>query len=235
MTKLAQKGLEKRVFEMLRKVYALPDGEPTYSDNPDVIWVGKSKIGIEITNFYITDGQNLESEQRQRSLREKVVSEAQKIYLAADGKSIELTFSFDEKYPIKNANETTEKIVELAKKIDKQTTRGALKSEFSGIPELFSIDIYSEECERPEWRFVQTHSADYISTDRLQKIIAGKEHKLVQYQICEEYWLLVVLDYFDPAQDREIRRGDVERVVSSKFKKVILYRPQIKETVELLY
>jgi hypothetical protein len=235
MTKLAQKKLEERVFEMFRKVYALPDGEPTYPENPDVIWVGKSKIGIEITNFYITAGQNLESEQQQRSLREKVVSEAQKKYSAAGRKKIELTVSFNENHPIKNANETIEKLSKLANKTDKQITGDVRKSEFSDIPELFSIYIYSEDCETPVWRSVQVHSSEYMSADRLQEIISDKDRKVEQYQTCDEYWLLVVVNYFDPAQDREIRREDIENVESTKFKKVILYRPPHEEIVVIDY
>jgi hypothetical protein len=233
MTKTAQKILEECSFEMFSKVFVLPEGKPTYSNNPDVIWEGKSKIGIEITNFYITDGKNLQSTQRQSSLREKAVLGAHKKYQAEGGKRIELTFSFDETNSIQDVNQTINKITELAKKIEQQKTGDIQKSEFSKIPELFSVYIYNADCENIDWRISQAHSSEYMSAKRLQEIISDKDSKVQQYQKCDEYWLLVVVNYFDPAQDWEIRLEDIRSVVSTKFKKILLYRLPHEEVVVL--
>jgi hypothetical protein len=235
MTKPSQKILEERTFEAFIKTFILPEGALTYTENPDVILIGNNKIGIEITNFYITDGANLESLQRQNNLREKVVLEAQENYQSAGDKRIELTFSFDENHPIKNVNQTIKQITELAKKIERQKTGDIQKKEFSNIAELLRVYIYNEDCENIKWRLSQAHSSEYMSVDRLQEIISDKDSKVRQYQKCDEYWLLIVVNYFDAAQDREIRREDIQSVVSTKFKKILLYRYPNEEVIVLEY
>ena len=90
MNKLSNQEIEKHYFEMFRKDYPLPPGSIMYGDAPDVILEGVKKIGIEITNFYIEDGSLSESEQSQKKLREKVVSTAQRMYLAEAGRNLRL-------------------------------------------------------------------------------------------------------------------------------------------------
>src|SRR5947209_3874794 len=91
-----QQRIERHYFERFRKIYPLPSQSVTFGDKPDLILTGERKIGIEITNFYVTEGERPESEQRQRQRRESVVSRAQALYEGALGKNIELTFGFDE-------------------------------------------------------------------------------------------------------------------------------------------
>jgi hypothetical protein len=78
----------------------LPDGISEYGDRPDIILKGERPIGIEITRLYVESGWTDESEQRQSPLREIVVSDAQKLFLAADERGIELYVTFDTKHPV---------------------------------------------------------------------------------------------------------------------------------------
>ncbi len=81
---------ESYYFEMFRQHYSLPTGRFEYRDKPDVILDGPKTIGIEITNFYLEDGRSTDSEQRQRAVRETVVTKAQSIYLENGGRRIKL-------------------------------------------------------------------------------------------------------------------------------------------------
>src|ERR1700760_3176126 len=102
MARASNHERERHYFRQFSKAYALPEGRIAYGNKPDIILHDTSigKIGIEITNFFVKSGNLLESEQRQRPLREKVVSTAHRLYLAGGGNKIELTFGFDESTPI---------------------------------------------------------------------------------------------------------------------------------------
>jgi hypothetical protein len=85
-------GRQRRHFEAFRKVYPLPTGVIVQGDKPDVILKGTRVIGMEITNFYVEHGSLPGSEQRQRELREKVVSNAELLYQQDNQRNIRLKF-----------------------------------------------------------------------------------------------------------------------------------------------
>ena len=62
------RDIERHYFEQFRGAYSLPTGEVSYFDRPDVLVRGDLKVGIEVTNFYLRDGRDPTSEQRQRVL-----------------------------------------------------------------------------------------------------------------------------------------------------------------------
>src|SRR5262245_32722690 len=111
----SKKEIERYYFEMFSRDYPLPIGNIDYGDKPDVILKGERKIGIEITNFFLEDGNLPESEQVQRKARERVVSEAQRIYQEENGKEIELTFGFTNAKAIRDQKKLVKNIVALAK------------------------------------------------------------------------------------------------------------------------
>ena len=88
-----QQTIERHYFEMFRKAYPLPSGRIDYDDKPDVILNGTQKLGIEITNLYVTDGSCPASEQVQRVRRKAVVSKAQQLYEQATGNNFPLSAS----------------------------------------------------------------------------------------------------------------------------------------------
>ena len=84
------RDIERHYFEQFAKAYALPDGAPEYADKPDVMLKGARTIGVEMTNFYLQSGGSAGSEQRQRPLRQAVVTDAHKLFLDARGRKFEL-------------------------------------------------------------------------------------------------------------------------------------------------
>ena len=118
--------IERHYFERFRKAYTLPVGTVTYGDKPDVTLTGERTIGIEITRFYLQSGRVPHSEQRQRPLRNAVVSEAQALYSANGGKRIELTIAFDPARPITpwRKRRLPGELAALAKRVDNLRASG---------------------------------------------------------------------------------------------------------------
>lgn len=210
---------------MFAKAYKqLPPGEIIYSDKPDVIIKGERKIGIEITNLYLEDGKLPESEQRQRTLRELIVSRAHQKYLKAGGKKFELSFGFDSNIPTKDRDKLIQKITYLAKQLENYKSGEVYKRLYKDIPEIDFLYVNSIEYDKPKWQIYQVYQGQTMSINNLIKKIKEKEIKAEDYQKCDEYWLLVIVDFIDRAQDQEIRIEGINDIKSNIYKNIIIYK-----------
>jgi hypothetical protein len=203
----------------------------SYGDKPDVIIAGERKMGIEVTTFYPESGELKESEQRQIKLREDVLDKAQQKYLAKGGKSVELVFIFTNNHPIKNKKTLINKIVDLVQKIENYPTGQIAKDNFSDIPEISFLYINKELSNDHRWMLFYSGTVPTMSISRLVEIIKEKERKVKKYRKCDAYWLLVVIDFINPAMDQEIQIEGVE-LKSDIFENIILYKTGFEEIVE---
>jgi hypothetical protein len=234
MTTRQVSNREKQVlyFEDFRKHYSLPEGIIEHDDKPDVIVRGERTLGIEVTNFYLEDG--LESEQVQRGWRDQVLSDAQAIYQRTSSGRTKLTLGFDESVPIRDKGVLANKIAELGLRVE-DLEAGPVRRDlfFEDIPELFSVWCHVDEYEDSAWRLMQGHSGSLMSLESLRDIIKGKEAKLRQYKPCDAYWLLVVVDFFDFAQDQEIMiEGGLNTIRSEVFEKILVYKTVFGQVLE---
>ena len=53
------------------------------------------------------------------------------------------------------------------------------------------------------------------------------------YKQCDCYWLLLIVDYMDPAQDQEINWPQREPPIESAYEKVVVFRPQLATYIEV--
>lgn len=226
MHRMTKQDIERHYFEMFCKSYPLPPGMIVYGDSPDVIVEGQRHIGIEMTNFFLEEGSLPQSEQAQRNLRDKVVSEAQRLFHAShgNGNRIEITFGFDKANPIRDQNKLIKAIVELAKGLQGRNTGEVRRDFYKAIPELSFVYLNTQEYDDARWRIVQVYTGQIMSRDRLLDIVKDKEKCAVQYKACDAYWLLVVVDFLDRAQDQEIQIDDFPLIQSEVFEKVIIYK-----------
>jgi hypothetical protein len=273
-----QQEIERYYFERFRKTYPLPSQLVTYGDKPDVIIRGDKTIGVEITNFYVLDGERPESEQRQRERRDAGVTSAQAIYEAGPHKNIELTFGFDDDHPVGSRSaqrSLAKKLAQVARQIEDSEENGQISAEYlEGIPEVDFGYLYGHYLEydappdpefpdgppddfpgfrrymnrrdeyarrfgirRPlrhaaKWKPIKVHSGGLLPLDRVTEIIRAKEAKAKHYTSCETYWLLIVVDFLDLAQDREIRIDGFAGFRSDVFERVIVYRPYFEHVLE---
>lgn len=63
-----------------------------------------------------------------------------------------------------------------------------------------------------------------MSISRLREIVKYKEARAREYTSCDSYWLLVVTDFIDRAQDQNLHTEGFETVVSDVFEKIIVYK-----------
>jgi hypothetical protein len=232
MSKPSNQEIEKHYFEMFRTHYPLPPGTIIYKDAPDVILDGVRKIGIEITNFFLEDGSISESEQTQKGMREKVVSSAQQTYQAENGRNFEITFGFNKANPIRDQKTLIANIVQLAKNIEGNKTGQVRKDVFKAIPELSFVYLNTREYTDAMWKVVQVYNGPVMSRDRLAEIVQSKERRANKYEKCDAYWLLVVVDFMNFAQDQEIRIDGFDKIQTDVFEKVIVYKTLFGHVLE---
>jgi hypothetical protein len=252
------------------------DNSVLHGDKPDVT-IGRDKLGIEITNFYVKDGSSPSSEQAQHRRRIESASKAQEVYEQDTGKNFQLSLSFNKHNPILDPAGLVNKLVELARRVDGAENGSIKKSVFEDIPELNFVYLYAHELVYPAyddpefpngepdlsegytvwakyrnrreahalragiykplsfaatWHVSQVHDPGIMSQARLIEIISEKEEKAKEYEPCDAYWLLIVVDSSDAAQEQEIRRDGGLNVSSNVFQKIIVYKPFFEHIVE---
>ena len=229
-----KRDLERFYFERFARTGYLPEGIPEYGDKPDVLLKGDRTIGIEITRLYVESGCLEESEQRQSPLRDAVVSDAQRLFLAADGRRIELYVTFDPKHPIVSLRrkELPRQLADLARSLGNDASRRVDFELMERIPEIYDVFWNGREYADARWRPNQVYGVDFTPVDVLTGIIREKEAKAAGYTSCDAYWLLVIVDWRDPAQEQEIRIDGL-KIASSVFEKIVVYKPTFEHILEV--
>jgi hypothetical protein len=226
MPRFSNREIEEHYFKMFSGHYPLPEGRIEYADQPDVIIHNAQKLGIEIANLYLLDGSNEASEQVQRNLRDTVLQQAQLLYESRTDKKFELTVSFDPQNPVHDSRSVASKLADLA--ISLESTNGGffVGEATKDIKEINSVYRSEKECMDSKWRTCQVYSGQYLDIERLKKTIDTKNLKLPYYQCCDAFWLLLIVDAMDRAQDQEISWPKGSPPLDSKFNKIVIYKPQ---------
>jgi hypothetical protein len=155
-------GRERYYFEKFRLQAALPHGEITYGDKPDVIIAGDRTLGIEITNFYLEDGKNPASEQLQRRLPPDVLATAERVYKAECGGIVGVTLGFNSAVPIKTSRKEkaalARRIAEAVSALSKTETGQVYRYEYQNVvPELGFLYIHTGPYDDGKWRLQQSY------------------------------------------------------------------------------
>lgn len=233
MSRPSNQTIERYYFEQFRTHFVLPTGCVEYTDKPDVIIHGACKLGIEIANLYIVDGRDPSSEQTQCRFRERVLQIAQTQYLATGGKRIQLTISFNSTHPITDVNALASTLAIAAKSIEKSPAGQVSQALFAHMPEVCFIYHNPGEYLDAVWHASQVYTVPTLSLSRVATVAEAKRDKLHAYRPCDAFWLLLVVDFIDPAQDQDIRWPDPNFRFFSPFEKIILYKPQFAEWTEV--
>jgi len=233
MTRPSNSKIEQYYFEQFRRDYPLPEGDVNLTDKPDVIVRADRTLGVEITNLYIVAGSDPASEQIQRRRREKVLDRAHAAFLREGGKKFELSVDFDPLKPIEELETPALALTALAHKLETAETGQVSSLLFEHIETLRFVYLNAKEYSDPKWRLIQGFSVPSLSVERLREVVIEKSAKVSEYQACDRYWLLIVVDLMDSAQDQELVWPDTASLGASPYEKVLLYKPQYCQVLEV--
>jgi hypothetical protein len=232
MNRPSNREIEQYYFKQFRGHFPLPEGEVEHGDKPDVVIHGERVLGIEIANLYLTDGGDPTSEQVQRKRREDVVCKAQTQHSLAGGKKIELTVSFDPARPITDVNSVASALAAVAQSIQNLPAGPLSWQQFAQIPQLNFVYYNPIEYPDARWRVSQVFSGVDLSVDRVAQLVNTKEKRLAEYSKCAAYWLLLVVDFMDSAQDQELVWPSEVAPLKTTYERVIIYKPQFAQWIQ---
>lgn len=215
---------EKAVFDMFARDFELPEGMTVHGDMPDVVINGPRKIGIEITDLYHADGDNPSSQQVQQRYRDVVVQQAQALHREAGGRSIEVHFAFNFDNPIRKAEPLAKSIAELGWSIERGPSGAIPDYVFEHIPELEWVYWSGREYPDAKWRVTRSYAVPSLTLPRIEKTIAEKTERAKKYLACDAYWLLMVVNFWNPASDQDISWPKGATVRAGAFERIFLYR-----------
>ncbi len=229
--KPTKKQKERHWLKHFRKAYKgeFPAGIVNYYENPDALVIDPARVvGIEITEFHLIDGGLPESEPQQALRRAGVVEEAQRIYLAEGGKNIELRFRF--RYiSADRRKKLPAELAAFSKRIENNVSE-TIWLEESSAPEEIAFAWNAGVYQNATWQAQQVNEGSLTSKDKLIEIIRSKEQKVKGYRKCDAYWLLICVNFFDPAQDQEIGIDD-PYVHSDIFERIFMFKSVFNEIV----
>ena len=228
MSRPSNQEIEKYYFELFTKDFLLPNGELEYGDKPDVIIRGTKNIGIEIANLYLVDGAAEASEQVQRKRRENVIKLAEADYKLKSNLCYEFHISFDSKIPIIDVESIATKLVNFIISIEETLGNFFTSNAFNISPEIYSVYRSPKQYPDAKWQTSQVFDGKDLHITRVREIVQQKNEKISGYIHCDSYWLLLIVDFMDSAQDQEIEWPADEAPIECKFEKVIIYKPQFK-------
>ena len=233
MSRATNQTIERHYFEQFRSQYQLPDGEVEYSDRPDVLIRGVRTVGIEIANLHITSGSEQASEQVQRVRRQQVLDRA-KILFGAGGNRIGLSVGFRPEQPIREIEPVARGLAGLVRTAQNLPAGSVNPVLLEPVPEVGFVYKSANEDVDPQWRTIQSYTVPVLSIDRLREVVAEKSEKAEAYQPCDSYWLLLVVDFMDRAQDQELQWAADAQVGQSRFERILLYKPQFAQVVQVV-
>ncbi|MDN7599781.1 hypothetical protein QZM68_08435 [Burkholderia gladioli] len=215
---------ERAVFEMFASSFELPAGAISYGDKPDVIIDGARKIGIEITHLYHVDGDDPDSEQVQRRNRKAVVEQAQRLHHAAGGRPVELHFAFNCEVPIRKIKPLAEAIAALGCLIENTASGSVARDLFEHIPQLSWAYWNGREYSNAQWRVTQSYSVPLLSVARVEQAVAEKSEAVMDYTACDEHWLLMIVNFWDPGSDQDISWPAGQVIDPGAFARLLIYK-----------
>ena len=233
MSRPNNQAVERHYFDLFKSNYDLPSGELVFTDKPDVIIRGSQTLGIEIANLYISSGSEPSSEQVQNNRRLQVLDRAQILFLATGGRNIELTVDFDPQHPILEVENLAKKLVDVAHSAEGMVSDRVKPQLLAHIPQVRFLYYNATEYVDAKWRLGQCHSVPSLSVGRIRSLVSEKNEKLKSYQPCDTYWLLLVVDMMNRAQDQTINWPFGEFVEKSGFERVLVYKTHYSEVVQI--
>ncbi len=233
MSRPSNQAIERYYFDLFKSEYDLPSGELVFTDKPDVIIRGSQMLGIEIANLYISSGSDPSSEQVQNNRRLQVLDRAQVLYLASGGRNIELTADFDPQHPILDIEDLAKALAKVAHLAESLVSDRVNPKLLTHIPQVRFLYFNTIEYVDAMWRLGQCHSIPSLSIERLRLLVAEKKNKLQSYEKCYTYWLLLVVDMMNPAQEQSINWPSGEIIEESGFERILIYKTHFSEVVQI--
>ncbi|MBI1218285.1 MAG: hypothetical protein GC186_07025 [Rhodobacteraceae bacterium] len=235
-TRRDKKHKEREILRAFLTAESIIGVEIEDGERPDFVLRGERVIGVEVTEFYLRDGKEEESEQRQRAMRHEAIGQAHRLYLSKGPSTAVLTVSFVPSEPLRpgRIGPITRQLADFVRRIEMEGEGCVIRENYrEELPEIGFLYLQRAREDWGKWRCQQVYSPLPTDRSRLEKIIRRKERSALGYRHCDALWLIIWVDAFDPAQEQEISFLD-GGIRSSVFERIIL-RHSFGATIDLAF
>lgn len=209
---------------------------------PDfIIRVDSRRIGVEVTELFISHDRSSSPMQVQESISLRIVSAAHQLYHASGGLPTHVTICFSLGEDLRNLNRdrTAKELAAFVHGLNLSEWQRVdwVPEELDGrLPNAISfvhaIGVPSPDMEH--WSVARAGWVAPLETISIQARVNEKAKRLPTYQdAMAENWLLIVADATKPSQLIEAKDDFDPRAVSSPFARTFFYRHPYRAVVEL--
>jgi len=208
-------------------------GDPKKKEPDFIVENENEKLGIEMARLYRDDDKYIFGVQRQAPLQERVVTEAKTLFEKTSKYRFRVFVSFQERSEIKSndvqqlASYLSEIVLkELENRLPTPDYPIQIGSSYLYRHKEVFFSIYIDWFSDGSWKRNNVNKVELLNEDLLYNLIKRKESKYEKgnYSACNKVWLLLCMDYFDPAMEQCIPGNTCFAIKSSNFDKILLYK-----------
>lgn len=240
-----KKRRERFFLDMFLERFGIVPTRIDEREGPDfLLHLEDRTVGVEVTQLPIRDSSPEPLAQAVESTTDRIVSEAQKLYIASGAPPVHVTVMFSSWIRPK-AIRRTFIAKQLADLVQDQTLKAMERFDWhsdsdenwrhplAGVVDLVHA-LGVPEHQMAHWHVSRAGWVAPLTPERLQTPISKKSAKIDAYQdAAQENWLLIVADGMKPSQAFSVPPDFANEQVSSPFERTFFYRYPDGEVIEV--
>ena len=218
------------------------------NEKPDsATYINDKKIGIEHTRLMQPNTIEGLRIKREEVMRDRVLSESQKIFKSISDEDIHVNISFDDfywiNYPkIEWGSQEYHKLPKAIAEFVNNNLPGESERVQITRPEDGLIEKYIwyltisrfEKASEVNWSRPKGGIVPHIEQDIVQEILSTKNKKIKDYDdSCDEFWLLMIKNDFDYSMSVEVTENLISYSYDSAYSKLFIFDIATLELIEL--
>lgn len=208
---------------------SFPQGEIRSNERPDFLITGAERmIGVEVTQFYRDRvGRAQYPLQQREAVRQKIISHAKAIADKHGSLPAYVFVHFDLNFHCRafELPSIASKLVELAEgRLQNGKNEEFVRRDEIQIPGIAAFSLKRAKGSTSIWRAPLANFVPTVSSQQIQHILNEKTNRSNEYRkICDEIWLIIVIDRFRASSFAQIPEGIAERGYTHGFDSAFLF------------
>lgn len=239
---MPDKKRERFYLEALRRVLSdVPSGSALEPEPPDFVFVTEgNRLGIELTTFYLPPNPGGQSHQEWQSLKDQIVSKADRIHASQGGLPlyVDVIFTGHDRIRKKDVQGFARELADavLSCPAPRHFSEPALEIPWDRLPKwAAAIQVKgSINGDDKLWHANAGGWVAEITSEHVSEVVKAKARRepLARAQ-CDELWLVIVNDNFSGAAQSEISVEAISATYDGPFDRLVWLVPQIPRAIEL--
>lgn len=224
-----------------RALRDVPSGSALEPEPPDFVFVtGRHRLGIELTTFYLPPNPGEPPHQERQSLKDRIVSEADRIHASKGGLPlyVDVIFTGHERISKKDIQGFARELADVVLNYPSPRHFGepTLEIPWDLLPKwAASIRVQgSINGVDKLWRANAGGWVAEITSEHVSEVVKDKARRAPLARTrCDELWLVIVNDNFSKAAQAEISTEAISVTYDGPFDRLVWLIPQIPQAIEL--